>query len=242
MCGRYVQVTPVEEVLDFFDARAEPEVIAEHRASFNIPPTTSVLAIAAGEDGRVGQHYRWGLVPFWAKELSLGNRAFNARAESVATKPMFRAAFRERRVVVPADAYYEWQVLGPKAKQAYAFQRADGAPLAFAGLWEYWRDPRDGTVVHSCAILTTQASPDIVIHDRMPVILDQKDIDAWIDPANRNLDALLSLSVPAPSGTLVRRAVSARVGAVSNDDAHLLDPLVTEDGEIIETGQLSLDV
>ena len=126
---------------------------------------------------------RWGLIPAWAKEPSIGNKMINARAESVAEKPAFRAAFRSRRCIVPASGFYEWQRQGRGPKQPYLIRRKDGEPIGFAGLWEGWRDPASGEAVESCTIITCAPNELVAeLHDRMPVILDPADYDRWLDP------------------------------------------------------------
>ena len=243
MCGRYVLATPVEEILEFLEATPRDEAVRERAPSWNIAPTAEVLGVRVNREAeRVASNYRWGIVPSWAKDLTLGNKAFNARAERVAEAPMFRVAFAQRRLLVPADAYYEWQELASGKKQPYAFWRADGAPVVFAGLWESWRAGPEEPLVRSCAFVTTAASEDIVIHDRMPVVLEPENFDEWLDPDNHDTTRLQRLLVPAPVGTLSRRAVSSRVSSSRNDGPDLLDPLVDGDGEILEFGQLSLDI
>ncbi len=172
--------------------------------------------------------YRWGLVPPWAKDLSAGNRAFNARAESVATKPAFRSAFRARRLLVPATAFYEWQRTGGR-RQPFAFRRADGAPLAFAGLWERWRDPETGVWVRSLTIITTDAGPDVAaVHDRQPVVVEPEDFERWLSPGpggTVDLDQLPGILAPSAKGTLVAFPVDPAVGNTANDSPRLFEPL-----------------
>jgi putative SOS response-associated peptidase YedK len=189
----------------------------------------SIPAITAGADGaRALQVYRWGLVPPWAKGLSFGANTINARAESIATKASFRAAFQSRRCIIPADGYYEWKTTPGEVRQPYYFTRRDQAPLAFAGLWEAWRSPQQGAehagVIYTCAIVTTQANDDVeAIHTRMPVILENDGaIDHWLDRDLHDREELEALLVPAPPGTLARRRVGAAVGNVRNDRPDLI--------------------
>ena len=146
---------------------------------------------------------RWGLVPVWAKDVKLGYSTFNARAETVATKPTFRAAFRHRRCLVPADGFYEWQALAEsKRKQPWFIARRDRDPLAFAGLWERWISPA-GDTLESCCIIVTNANALMrPIHERMPVILDPADWDAWLAPDARDPAALQALLQPYPADDL----------------------------------------
>jgi putative SOS response-associated peptidase YedK len=233
MCGRYVAVTPPEELASYFSASLSPELEAEFRPSWNVPPTTRVAAVTAGAEGdRLLAPYRWGLVPSWAKGLSFGANTVNARAESIATKASFRSAFRSRRCIIPADGYYEWRTTSGEVKQPYYFTRADGAPLAFAGLWEAWRPPvgPDELVgwVLTCAIVTTEAGADVQeIHTRMPVILEPGDLwDVWLDPELHDPHELGSLLRPATAGTLLRRRVAKAVGSVRNDSPALIDEVL----------------
>ena len=171
--------------------------------------------------------YRWGLVPWWSKSPSGGSRLFNARAESVPTKPAFRSAFESQRLVIPADGFYEWQKAPSGRRQPYFFQRADGHPMAFAGLWESWRDPKalddEHRWLRSCTIITTVAGPDMDgIHDRMPLVLDLDLFDTWLDP-DADGGALTALLKPTPPGVLVHHRVPARVGNVRNDDPGLIE-------------------
>jgi putative SOS response-associated peptidase YedK len=190
---------------------------------------------------------RWGLVPPWAESPALGDKLINARAESVSEKPAFRRAFRKRRCIVPADAFYEWKVgsrpdrehgasTGRRApRQPYCVRRRDGEPLALAGLWEIWRDPliEDDDAadawLRSCTIVTTRANGVLApIHDRMPVVLAEDAWDAWLDPANHDLAALDALLAPAPDDWVEAYPVSSRVNSPENNDASLVAPAEAE--------------
>ncbi|MGA2837206.1 MAG: SOS response-associated peptidase [Acidimicrobiales bacterium] len=246
MCGRIALYSDPDYLARIFDADLGPDVDPGARPSWNVPPTRSVLAIAdvpaggpgaAPTDGPGGMRrelgrYRWGLVPPWARDPSVANRTFNARAETVASKPSFRAAFAARRLVVVADGFYEWRPGTGKSRQPFYFTRADGKPLALAGLWEQWwggpgapdRPGEDHPVLRTCTVITTEAGPDMDdIHDRMPVVLDPADLDEWLDPANRDKPGLESLLVAAPTGTLVHREVATKVGSVRNDGPELIE-------------------
>jgi putative SOS response-associated peptidase YedK len=244
VCGRYVLAQPIEDVAAYFGAEVEPELPGSYRPSFNVAPTDAALAVRVGREGeRTLRSYRWGLVPSWAKDLSVGNRLFNARAETVATKPAFRAAFAGRRVAVVADGYFEWRKdSGPR--QPFYFRRTDGAPLAFAGLWEPWRSParalEEEGWIRSCTIITTDANNDVAtVHNRMPVILDDDVLEAWLDPELHDRDELEALLAPAVSGTLSSYPVGRRVGNVRNNDESLLAPMELEGagGDLPATGQ-----
>lgn len=178
MCGRFSlskSTIALAETLQL-------ETLPEWTPRYNIAPTQTIMAIAADSThGRQMRLFRWGLVPSWAKDLAIGTKLINARAETVAEKPSFRAAFKQRRCLIPADGFYEWQRLDRKTKQPYYFQLTDQQPFAFAGLWEHWQG--EGAVVETCTILTTQANELLQpIHDRMPVIIRPEAYDRWLEP------------------------------------------------------------
>ena len=171
--------------------------------------------------------FRWGLIPWWSKDAKSGSRLFNARGETVATRASFREAFRERRIIVPADGFYEWRKTKTGSKQPHYFSRTDGEPMAFAGLAERWRDKNatpDAPVIRSCTVITSPAGVDMSgIHDRMPVILDPATFDLWLDPANEDVEELRALLRPPPAGTVVHHPVGPRIGNVRNNDPTLIE-------------------
>jgi putative SOS response-associated peptidase YedK len=239
MCGRIVQSEPSRfaERLDAFFAPT-----AELQPRYNIGPMARVLGVALSDGVRVLTPYRWGLLPMWAKDPKMASKTFNARAETVATKPMFRHALRKRRLLVPVDGFYEWAPAEDGApKQPYFFHRADGDPVVLAGLWEYWDggpaakgEPGevalpglgDGvpTELLTASVLTTAAGPDMPIHNRQPVILEPGDWAKWLDPAIQDPAELTGLFV-ANEGVLARHPVSTEVGSIRNQGAHLIDPV-----------------
>jgi putative SOS response-associated peptidase YedK len=190
-----------------------------------------VLAARAGGNGKrelLAMH--WGLIPHWAMDGSIGSRLINARSESADTTPAFRGAFRHSRCVIPASGFYEWKKLSPSVKQPVYITAKDGSPLVFAGLCESWTDPDTGDNVDSCTILTTVANALLKpVHDRMPVVLDEKAWNTWLDPKVKDAEELKSLLKPAPAKRLAMHPVSRRVNSPRNDDASLIEPV--EEGE-----------
>jgi putative SOS response-associated peptidase YedK len=232
MCGRFALFTPPVRLARYFQATLGDGVDPERPPSWNVAPTDPVLAVRArrrDDDAAVQRtlmSLRWGLIPPWAKDPSAGSRLFNARGESVANRPSFRAAFTSRRVIIPADGFYEWHKRNSGAKQPHFFTRADGEPLALAGVAESWWDTRaeDAPPIRSCSIITTSAGPDMEgIHDRMPVVLQPDTFDLWLDPDMEETSELTALLRPAPAGTIVHRPVSQRVGSVRNNDPQLIE-------------------
>ena len=231
MCGRIALFSPPRAMASLFDAALGDGVDPEGRPSWNIGPTRRLDGIRHLEGSRVLERYRWGLIPSWAKDMSIATKTFNARAETVAEKPSFRSAYKHRRLLVPIDGFYEWdRSVAPKPQPHY-FSRADGTPLVLAGLYETWSDPTtpDAPPLSSATILTTSAGDDMdEIHHRMPVVLEQETFDLWLSDDETELDAVTSLLQPAPQGTLVHHAVDRAVGNVRNDGPELLDPAPRE--------------
>jgi len=192
------------------------------------------LARASLADGRAERELRvvrWGLVPFWAKDVKIGSRMINARAETVAEKPAFRRAFAKRRCLLPADGYYEWQSIPGVAKQPMYISRADGRSLAFAGLYELWRDPAvdrndEDAWLWTATVITTSASDELgMIHDRMPMIIDPASWSDWLDPANNDVADLVALLSPAAANGLATYPVSTAVNSVRNNGPQLIEPI-----------------
>lgn len=232
MCGRFALITPPARLARYFQAVLDDRGEDEQGPSWNVAPTDQVLGVRdrrSKEDGTLSRAltpFRWGLIPSWAKDASAGSRLCNARAETVSTRASFRSAFAAHRILVPADGFYEWDKRGNGGKQPHYFTRRDGAPLAFAGLAEWWRDrngPPDAPGIRSCSIITTTASQDMDgIHDRMPVILDPATFDVWLDPDLHDLGELTALVRAVPPGIITHYPVSPRVGNVRNNDASLV--------------------
>lgn len=220
MCGRFTLAVPAEQVAAQFQLPTAPELAPR----YNIAPTQQIAVVRAGDADRTLSMMRWGLVPSWAKELSIGARMINARAETAAEKPAFRSAMKQRRCLIPADGFYEWQAQ-PGGKQPFHIRMADGRPFAFAGLWEQWRTP-EGQWLETCTILTTSANELMrQLHDRMPVIIPPEQYALWLDPALHDTEPLQELLTPYPAEEMTARPVSKAVNKVGNDDPSLLAPV-----------------
>jgi putative SOS response-associated peptidase YedK len=218
MCGRYTLRTPANVLVKQFNLPG----LVELPERFNIAPTQSVLGVRAGEDEpRAAALFRWGLVPSWAKDPAIGNRMINARAETVASKPAFRAAFKRRRCLILADGFFEWQKQG-KTKQPFYMHLDDQQPFAFAGLWERWGKSEEP--IDSCTIITTEPSELMRdIHDRMPVILEPADYELWLDPEFENYEYLGSMLRPYLDERLVAEPVSSHVNNPRNDNPQCVE-------------------
>jgi len=225
MCGRYAASANPEDLVEEFEIEhvrlrdpVEPD--------YNVAPTKAVPAVVErtrdGAQVRMLTTLRWGLIPSWAKERSIGNRMINARMETVAEKPSFRRAFKQRRCLIPADGFYEWQKTNG-GKQPFYIRMQDGAPFAFAGLWETWHG--DEGELRTCTIITT-APNELTgeIHNRMPVILDPEDHDLWLDPDFDQKDPLAELLRPYPADAMEAYRVSRRVNKPSNNEPSVLEP------------------
>jgi putative SOS response-associated peptidase YedK len=223
VCGRFTLTTPADVVAEHFDVEVPGGLVAR----YNIAPTQPVACVRT-TGRRELVLLRWGLIPAWAKDPAVGARMINARAETAADKPAFRAAFRHRRCLVVADGFYEWKRAGTR-KQPYYVRRPDHGPLAFAGLWERWQSDQKGTI-ESCTIVTTAANAALSsIHERMPVILSPPEYDLWLDPDAGNLERLGELLIPCPDGTLAATAVSTHVNSPGNDDPRCIEALPNEE-------------
>ncbi len=231
MCGRFVSASPPDELARYFGA--EPDE-GELEPSFNVAPTNEVYAVKAVEDARRLVTLRWGLVPFWAKDLKIGSKMINARAETVAEKPAFRKAYERHRCLIPADGFYEWaKVEGSKTKQPYFIHRSDGEPIVFGGMWERWR-PRleDGKTIdesadpiETCTILTCAPNAEMAeVHNRMPVLVPPSAWDDWLS-AEADMDYIASLLQPAPDDLLTLVPVSTAVNNVRNKGEELIRPV-----------------
>ena len=251
MCGRYASSRRPEDLIEEFevvDSRV-PEPLAP---DYNVAPTKEVYAVVerppskeAGDAGEPPERQlrvvKWGLVPSWAKDASIGNRMINARMETVAEKPAYKRAFASRRCLLPADGYFEWYPTqqtgrsGKPLKQPFFIHPRDGGLLAMAGLYEIWRDPDrpeddPERFRWTCTVLTTQAEDAVGhIHDRMPLMVERDRWAAWLDPGASARDDLLSLLVPAAPGRLEAFPVSTDVNNVRNNGPELVEPIPAEE-------------
>ena len=219
MCGRYSLIADLGELARRFEFDGD---WLAFESAYNVAPSQDVLTVVGGETRR-GGFMRWGLVPWWAKNASIGNRMINARTETVAQKPAFRDALRRRRCLVLADGFYEWQRAGNARRPMRVVMRT-GEPFAFAGLWSVWKDP-DGNRIPSCAIITTAAN-DLLrpVHDRMPVVLPKEMEEFWLDPTVDDPNMLASVLAPYSDDAMDVYEVSALVNSAANDGPEVIEP------------------
>jgi putative SOS response-associated peptidase YedK len=210
---------------DWFGVEPGPDAeVTQFVPTFNAAPQTLQPVVRLNRDSgrREFAMQRWGLVPSWAKDQKCGFTMINARAEEAAQKPAFREAMKKRRCLVPADAFYEWQRIHSKAKQPFAFAMQSGEPYALAGLWERWK-PKDGEPLETFTILTTDRNELMEpVHDRMPVIVEPRHYERWLDPGDPQRPPV-DLLRPFPTEKMKKWRVSERVGNVRNDDGELLE-------------------
>lgn len=229
MCGRYASARPVAEIAATFGVPAGG-LETELEADYNVAPTKPVYAVVARgepEPGRRLRVMRWGLVPSWAKDPGIGARLINARAETVAAKPAFRRAFQTRRCLLPADGFYEWwSPASPgQRKQPFFVRPRDGAVMAMAGLYEFWRADEAGEWLVTTTVLTTDAPDDLGrIHERAPLMIEPAGWAAWLDPKLAG-EAVADLLIPAVPGRLEAYPVDTLVNNVRNNGAELIEPL-----------------
>ena len=223
MCGRFVSSSTPDQVAAYFGVNEVGETLLE--PNYNVAPTSDVYVVLESGGVRRLEAFHWGLVPFWAKDIKIGNRMINARAETIAEKNAFRTAFRKRRCIIPADGFYEWTMKpGQEKKQPMFIRRPDGEPFAFAGLWETWKG-EDGVPLQSCTIITGQPNEAMAeIHDRMPAILPPSAWATWLAPDLDDADTLKGLLVPAPNQLITMHPVSTEVNNPRNGGAHLIEP------------------
>jgi putative SOS response-associated peptidase YedK len=225
MCGRFARYSLSRELERYFNALPPP---FEIQPNYNVAPTQEIPVIVLQEDERHIKKRHWGLVPFWAKDISIGSRMINARVETVTSKPAFRAALKQRRCLIPANGFYEW--FGKSGnKQPYYFHLPSGEPFAFAGLYEIWEDkeaPPEAGPYKSCTIITTNASESVKdIHNRMPLILKPEAYEEWLDPSNKEPAKIEELLKTKYVKELNRYTVSKLVSQVGNNKKECIEPL-----------------
>jgi putative SOS response-associated peptidase YedK len=225
MCGRITLSTPAARLIELFQLTDFPRMDPH----YNIAPTHLVICIRSQENEKQAIPMRWGLVPSWAKDLSIGNRMINARSETAAEKSSFRKAWTHRRCLIPVDGFYEWEKPakpGSKQKQPWLIHAADNTPFVLAGLWESWQPPEStGETVLTCSILTTSANADMSpVHDRMPVIIPPEHHATWLS-ASTTTSQLTELTQPAADGILTRYRVSTAVNKATFDSPECIAPL-----------------
>jgi putative SOS response-associated peptidase YedK len=222
MCGRFTLIAPGEAIAELFQLAEAPSIAPR----YNIAPTQPIAAVRLSPTtgGRELTHFHWGLIPRWAKDPKIGSRMINARSETAAEKPSFRAAMKYRRCLVPADGFYEWQKINGR-KQPVRIQMTDGRPFAIAGLWEHWLGP-DGSEIESCTLLTTEPNQLLrPIHNRMPVLLDPADFDQWLDSRSHQAADVQHLLRPFSEENMSFYPVSTHVNNPRNEDPRCIEPL-----------------
>ena len=221
MCGRFALSVAPQALFESFHVQPLPGL----KPRYNIAPTQLVAAVLRpdAQSDRQMQWLQWGLIPPWAKDPKMGARMINARSETVLEKPSFRAPFRRQRCLIPSDGFFEWKE-DPGGKQPVFICKQDRSPFAFAGLWESWA--KEGQIIYSCTILTTQANELLKpLHERMPVILQARDYEQWLDPSLNEPAPLLPLLVPHPAEGWVGFAVNRAVNNAKNDSPECIQPL-----------------
>ena len=221
MCGRFTLTVNPADLQDAFGDFIFP---AQFAPRFNIAPSQPILAIP--NDGKnKADFFLWGLIPSWSKDPSIANKLINARGETIAEKPSFRGGFKYKRCLILTDGFYEWKAAeGVKTKTPYFIHMKDRQPFAFAGLWDEWQSP-EGGAVRTCTIITTEPNELMsTLHNRMPVILDPKDYDLWLDAAPQTPDKLIHLIKPFPADAMSAHPVSTLVNKPGNDRPECVVP------------------
>jgi putative SOS response-associated peptidase YedK len=220
MCGRYTVIASPEAIRALFRYQEQPNFPPR----YNIAPTQPIAIVRLVDGKRQFALVRWGLLPSWVKDPKTFTLLINARGESSAEKPAFRAAMKRRRCLIPADGFYEWQALGAR-KQPFFIRAKSGAPFAFAGLWETWTGP-NGEELETAAIVTTRANRTLSpIHDRMPVVVPPDAFDLWLDCAHVDATTAAAVIAPAPEGLFEAFPVSTDVNRTANDNPKLVEPV-----------------
>jgi len=225
VCNRYRLTYAKPYLAERFEAVGE----IEERPRYNIAPTQQVVTVRK-EEGKKTRKFttmRWGLIPSWAKDMSIGTQTLNARSETVTTKPAFRDPILRKRCLIPADGFYEWRKMG-SVKQPYCFEVGEGEVFAFAGLWDEWRSP-DGEIIESCTVLTTGPNSLVAdLHDRMPVIVPRDKYDLWLDPDVNDFEAIRDILKPYDANLMRRYPVSMKLNNSRIDDAESASPVTLD--------------
>ncbi len=220
MCGRFTQFSDVDALVSQFALDQPPHNLSPH---YNIAPSQQIAIVR--EVVGIGRHLdyaHWGLIPSWSKDAGISSHLINARAETVADKPAFRNAFRHKRCLIPTDGFYEW-IATESGKQPWWIAMADQAPFAFAGLWEHWESPEDGSLIESCTIITTESNEQIrPLHERMPLIIPPDQYEAWLNPQTENPQQLQPMLSPF-AGEFYLHPVSRAVNSPLKDNPHLIE-------------------
>lgn len=233
MCGRFVQSQAAEKYAEFLgvhEIKVDPLT-----PSYNVAPTDYVYAVAEHDGERLLGSFRWGLLPFWAKDKKMAARNINARSETAATKASFKESLAKRRCLIPADGFYEWQ-RNVKGKLPHFIYNKDGTPLVFAGLWSAWKDPETGERLRTCTILTGEPNAAVApIHDRMPVALGEDAWGPWLDRELADPDAATELLQIYPAERVALHPVSTLVNKVANNTPELVEILDTPAADLFST-------
>ena len=221
MCGRFsnnAKATQIEK--EFKIGKVNPKLFTPR---YNIAPTQTIAAVLESDSERIIEGLRWGLIPSWAKDETIGSKLINARAETLAEKPSFRDAFKNKRCIIPASGFFEWQKQAKGAKQPFYFHLTGKEVFGFAGLYEHWLDRETGEQIETCTIITTAANEVLEpVHDRMPVILKSGDYDRWLDAKEKDTGNLQKLLAPYPSAEMESYRVSKAVNIPGKDSPELI--------------------
>lgn len=221
MCGRFTNEATEKNIKSEFKVGRINNVSFDAR--YNIAPSQMIDAVLESDAERILTQLKWGLIPSWAKDGTIGNKMINARAETLAEKPSFKNAFKSRRCIIPASGFYEWAKKGTQAKQPFYFYLKEKQVFGFAGLYEEWTDKETGELVESCTIITTEANEVLnPVHDRMPVILKPENYDLWLDQKEKNTDRLQNLLIPFPANEMASHPVGKAVNSPSYDSPELI--------------------
>lgn len=228
MCGRFARKTKPKNLAKKFKVKIPDDTLLELDAKYNIAPSSinPVFRVPAKGEQPIMESFKWGLVPKWASDPSIGFKLAIARAETVAEKPSFKQAFLKRRCLVPVDGYFEW-VQTTKPKQPHYFFMKDGEPFCLAGLWEYWEDKTGKEKpLYTFTLITTEPNPLAAkVHDRMPVIIDEKDFEFWLDPENQDVEALQELLKDYPASKMSSHPVSTFVSNARNEGEQCVEKI-----------------